>query len=243
MVDYQAALVCARLSQEVYRDFVSDIQFAALPVAKVTLFESDDQGVTDTQVALLYEPEISQMHIVFRGSDKDIDWFNNFQLRQKIYPYGDDDSTNVRFHRGIMAAYFSVRDRLLAAVREVTVNKLIVTGHSLGGALSTVAALDIQYNITQHTQQQLEAYSFGSPRVGNDALTESFERRVPENYRFVYGWDLVTQIPRIWQGYAHVEKEVRLGPWFTWNIFSRQLRDHEIIRYITALEEKVANGG
>ncbi|MFE4107199.1 lipase family protein [Almyronema epifaneia] len=240
MVDYKAALLCARLSREVYGDFL-DIKFASSPVAKVTLFESDDQGITDTQVALLYEPELDQVHIVFRGSDKDIDWFNNFQLRQKVYPYGDEESTQVRFHRGIMSAYFSVRDRLLEAVRNTATSKLIVTGHSLGGALSTVAALDIQYNITQHTQQPLEAYSFGSPRVGNDALVESFQRRVPLNYRFVYGWDLVTQIPRVWQGYVHVEQEEKLGPWFTWNIFSRQLRDHEIVRYIAALEEKVAS--
>ncbi|NJN03961.1 MAG: lipase family protein [Leptolyngbyaceae cyanobacterium RM1_1_2] len=241
MVDYKAALLCAHLSQEVYLDFL-DIKFASAPVAKVTLLESDDQGATDTQVALLHEPAINQMHIVFRGSNKDIDWFNNFQLRQKVYPYGDEDATDVRFHCGIMSAYFSVRDRLLAHVKETAANKLIITGHSLGGALATIAALDIQYNITQHTGQQLEAYSFGSPRVGNDALAESFQRRVPANYRFVYGWDLVTQIPRIWQGYVHVEQEEKLGPWLSWNIFSRQLGDHAIARYVAALVEKVESG-
>ncbi|MEM6591447.1 MAG: lipase family protein, partial [Cyanobacteria bacterium P01_C01_bin.73] len=149
---------------------------------------------------------------------------------------GDEDDTEVRFHRGFMDAYFSVRDRLLDNIRTFPEAKLRFTGHSLGGALATIAALDTQYNITQHNNQNLESYSYGSPRVGNAAFMESFQQRVPQNHRFVYGWDLITQVPRIWQGYRHVEREYSLGPWFSWNILSRALKDHQIDNYISALE-------
>jgi len=40
-----------------------------------------------------------------------------------------------------------------------------VTGHSLGGAMSTFAALDIKQNIK--TNNTIKFYSYGSPRPGN----------------------------------------------------------------------------
>ena len=238
MLDEKLAWICARLSQEVYKDFDS-IQFASLPNVTATTFESEDGGATDTQVAILHKAEAKELYIVFRGSDRDIDWINNLQMRQKIYPYGDESSTNIRFHRGFMAAYFSVRDRLLTEIRQYPNCSITFTGHSLGGAVATIAALDVQYNITQHTEQPIELFTFGAPRVGNQALIESFIRRVPNCYRFIYGWDIVTRVPRQWQGYEHVPQEHRLGSRWTWNIISRRFKDHSISNYVEALEAKV----
>ena len=238
MYDPKLALICARLSQEVYMDFVS-IDFGSLPGIKPTLIESQDEGQTDTQVALLEKAETKDLYIVFRGTEKDIDWINNFQFRQQIYPYGDESSTDVRFHRGFMGAYFAVRDRLLETVRQYPDHTITAAGHSLGGAIATIAALDLQYNITQHTGQDISLYTFGSPRVGNPALVNSFRQRVPQSYRFVYGWDIVTRIPRLWQGFEHVPELYRLGTLLTWQVVSRRISDHSIINYVAALEAQV----
>lgn len=236
-MDYQVALSCARLSREVYQAFAK-IQFSTLSKAAVTLLESHADSGVDTQVAILHDTDPDRLYVIFRGSDKGIDWMTNFRMRQKVYPYGDESSTDVRFHLGFMEAYLSVRDRLLNAVRQAPECNLIFTGHSLGGALATIAALDTQYNITQKTKQAIEVYTFGSPRVGNDALVASFGKRVPLNYRFVYGRDIVTHVPRVWQGYRHVEVSYPLGPWFTWRILSGRFNDHRIDNYIDALTEK-----
>lgn len=240
MLDKRIALKCARLSQEVYSDFAS-IKFGYFPGIDPILLESINPTETDTQVALLCDPTSEEIYVVFRGTDKGIDWINNFQFRQQIYPYGDDSTTNVRFHRGFMAAYFSVRDRLREEVAKHPKSTIIVTGHSLGGAVATIAALDVQYNLTQHTSQPLNLYTFGAPRVGNPALVNSFRQRVPQSYRFVYGWDVVTRVPRTWQGYEHVPQEQRLGSRWTWQIFSRRIRDHAIVKYIEALEKETSD--
>lgn len=237
-MDEKLALVCAGLSQEVYGD-VAMAGFKEFPDIKVAFFESEDSRITDTQVAVFQNLESKEIYIVFRGSDKGVDWMNNFQMRQQIYPYGDPDETDVRFHNGFMTAYRSVRDRVLAEVRKYPDFDITVTGHSLGGAVATIAALDVQYNITQHTGQSIQVYSFGAPRVGNSALVESFQRRVPKNYRFVYGWDIVTYIPRVWQGYEHVPEEYRLGSRWTWRVISRRFDDHKIANYIKALAAKI----
>jgi len=116
MLNYDVALRCARLSQEIYRGF-NEIVFDSIPGGEATLIESDDAGQTDTQAAVLYLPSSQSIYLVFRGTEKGIDWINNLQFRQQIYPYGDESTTDVRFHRGFMAAYFAVRDRLLEVVR------------------------------------------------------------------------------------------------------------------------------
>ena len=236
-MDEQLAWICVRLSSEVYRDFAS-IRFDSVPGTTITLIESQDAGVTDTQVAILHKPETQELYVVFRGSDKSIDWINNFQFRQQIYPYGDESTTDVRFHRGFMNAYFSVRDRLQAEIRQYPDHSITLTGHSLGGAVATIAALDLQYNITQHTGQAIRLYTFGSPRVGNAALVNSFRQRVPQSYRFVYGWDIVSRVPRAWQRYGDVPQEYRLGSRWTWKVISRRFKDHAISNYISALEAK-----
>ncbi|MEM6519731.1 MAG: lipase family protein [Cyanobacteria bacterium P01_D01_bin.71] len=238
MLDNRVALLCAQLSKEVYEGF-DEIVFDSLPGSKSTLIESQDRGQTDTQAAVLYVPNPPALYLVFRGTEKGIDWINNLQVRQKIYPYGDDSTTDVRFHQGFMNAYFAVRDPLLDLVKTFPQVPVIATGHSLGGAIATIAALDVQYNITQHTGQSIAVYSFGAPRVGNSALVNSFRRRVPQSYRFIYGWDIVTRVPQSWQGYAHVPEPQQLGSRWSWKILSRRFTDHRINNYIAALEGRV----
>lgn len=239
MVDFALALKCARLCQEIYSDF-SGLRFSAYPDIDPVFVESQDNGFTDTQVAILNQLDSDRLYIVFRGSDKSIDWMNNFQLRQQVYPYSDDN-TEVKFHQGFMSAYFAVRKDLLKAMDTFTGQHVIVTGHSLGGALAIIAALDIQYNLGAKRDLSFEVYTFGAPRVGNEAMVESYNRRIPKSYRFVYGWDIVTRIPRTWQGYAHVEEAIQLGSRWTWNFLSRRFSDHSLDAYINALEADVSD--
>lgn len=239
MLDNKLALLCARLSQEVYKDFSGLLEFESLPGIETKLIESQDEGQTDTQAAVLDDQVAKTLYLVFRGTEKSIDWINNFQFRQQIYPYGDESTTDVRFHLGFMEAYFAVRDRLLALVGNYPEHAIIVTGHSLGGAIATIAALDVQFNITQHTGQAISVYTFGAPRVGNAALVNSFRQRVPKSYRFVYGWDIVTRVPRLWQGFEHVPELQKLGNLWTWQVVSRRFTDHYLENYIGALEERV----
>ena len=237
VVDYAVALKCARLCQEIYRDFTG-LRFSAYPDIEPVFVESQDNGFTDTQVAVLNQLNSDRLYIVFRGSDKSVDWINNFQFRQQVYPYGDGNS-EVKFHRGFMSAYFAVRKSLLEAMDKFEGQHVIVTGHSLGGALATIAALDIQYNLGSKRDLSFEVYTFGAPRVGNRAMVESYNGRIPNSYRFVYGWDIVTRIPRTWQGFDHVDEAIQLGSRWTWQVLSRRFSDHSIEGYIADLEDEV----
>lgn len=170
---------------------------------------------------------------------KRTDWITNFKFgQQRIYPYEGESKSNARMHRGFVSAYFSVRESIHTYIKTHTTPRIIVTGHSLGGALATLCAVDLQYNFPK--QIQIETYTFGAPRVGNAGFRESFNRRLPRSYRIIYGMDIVPALPRVWQGYRHVGTEVRLGNRWSWNFLTQRFRDHRISNYINALKDQIS---
>lgn len=74
---------------------------------------------------------------------------------------------------------------------------IYVTGHSLGGALATIAAMDI---VAEHDIDTLvNLYTFASPRVGDNVFADKFNEFVSDNkiqaFRFANSEDIVTKIP------------------------------------------------
>ncbi|GAB4384667.1 MAG: lipase family protein [Elainellaceae cyanobacterium] len=253
MVDYTKAYRCALLSQEVYRDF-STLKFSEFPNITPDFI---DQTNTDTQCAILSDTTGKTVYIAFRGSEKRLDWDTNLNLeqgvvnfqerviqdkivqqREQVYPYAGESSSGAKMHSGFSAAYMSVRKQIHEYLSTHDAATVTTTGHSLGGALATLCAVDVQYNFADKVA--IDVYTFGSPRVGNDGFRDSFNRRVPDSFRFVYGMDIVAALPRPWQGYRHVDKEYRLGPRFSINFLSQRFKDHEISNYVKALKERAA---
>ncbi|MEO0852711.1 MAG: lipase family protein [Cyanobacteria bacterium J06648_11] len=253
-IDFAKALRCAELSQQIYKDDSSELFDG---------FETDSKPLhdakTDTQCAVLFDRD--RAIVVFRGSErKVVDWQTNFDTSQErasfdrevidkeivdadcleqTYPYGESSSSNSKMHGGFVNAYFSVREQIHQLVRDRDLDRITTTGHSLGGALATLCAVDLQYNFSEKVTQ-IEAYTYGSPRVGNEGFRSSFNQRVPNSYRFVHGMDIVPALPRWWQGqYRHVDREYRIGDRFRWNLFAGRFKDHAIGKYIEMLEKYV----
>ncbi len=55
-------------------------------------------------------------------------------------------------------------------------------GHSLGGALATLTAYDLQ---AEFGFRELQCYTFGCPRTGNHAFARDYERVVPDTWHVV----------------------------------------------------------
>lgn len=78
-----------------------------------------------------------------------------------------------------------------------------VTGHSLGGALATLCALDIAFNF-ESKFDAISMYSLASPRVadtlvldpsGAGTLVSNYQEYVPDSYRIVNTLDLIPALP------------------------------------------------
>src|SRR5258708_2450686 len=70
-----------------------------------------------------------------------------------------------------------------------------VTGHSLGGALATLAA---------YYWPPRALYTFGSPRVVSWKLADVFRKRKLPGFRVVNSTDIVTRVPFAFWGFRHV---------------------------------------
>ena len=143
-------------------------------------------------------------------------------------------SSPVKMHSGFIRAYLSVRDQIHDAVKQSDITQWRITGHSLGGALANLCGLDLQYNFGL----AIQVYTFGAPKVGNDAFVESYNRRVPESWRVVHGWDIVAKLPRWWQGrYKHVDQLVTFKRGLSLRVISGSIKDHRMVNYIEVLNE------
>jgi hypothetical protein len=83
---------------------------------------------------------------------------------------------------------------------------VLVTGHSLGGALATFAGVDIK----EELNLSATIYSFGSPRTGNQAFANHvFSLFGTEGYQRVTHYnDVVPHVPIEPMGFQHTGNEV-----------------------------------
>ena len=82
---------------------------------------------------------------------------------------------------------------------------VFVSGHSLGGALATLCALDLKINLKL---PDVRVVSFGSPRVGNYVFAKWFEQEIGPHWRFTHNRDIVPSVPPGYMGFYHVSQEV-----------------------------------
>ncbi|MES2572273.1 MAG: lipase family protein [Verrucomicrobiota bacterium] len=105
--------------------------------------------------------------------------------------------TRGRVHRGFFSAFSRFWKAHGAEILEAIEGKpFFVTGHSLGGALATLAA--------RHLGSATALYTFGSPRVGDEDFRKGFEELAVPVFRFVHGFDLISTLPPAEIGYSHV---------------------------------------
>merc|ERR1712013_520522 len=87
---------------------------------------------------------------------------------------------------------------------------ILVTGHSLGGALAQIAAVELKANSVYSSLDigAVNVITFGSPRWANDALATFFGSVVDSNWRVVNEHDIVPTVPTESMGYHHTATEI-----------------------------------
>jgi hypothetical protein len=104
---------------------------------------------------------------------------------------------------GFTAVYESLRiaqdpaskrlvDALPGLAFPLAVTSMTICGHSLGGAVATLLALDVGAN-TKFANPT--AYTYASPRTGDPSFVDTYNQLVPNTYRFANRLDLVPKLP------------------------------------------------
>jgi subtilisin family serine protease len=129
--------------------------------------------------------------VAFRGTQNLANWIADLRIAGIRRNYGV-------VHQGFCETYESVTDALHVHVAPLAATRqLIFTGHSLGGAMATLALSDSVLK-----WPTAPAYTFGQPRVGREDFASfacsNFGDRL---FRIVNDDDLITRLP---PGFAHV---------------------------------------
>ncbi|MCB0176868.1 MAG: lipase family protein [Anaerolineae bacterium] len=182
----------------------------------------------------------------FRGSEETgiADWITDLKFIPAVYPYGDPKDKSMTVHSGFMNAYKSVRDAVQNAVKSTPHKQVAFVGHSLGGAIATLAALDTAYNVPG---KSISCYTYGSPKVGNDSFVKNYNRLVPNTYRCINGHDMVPSAPP--GVFGHVGQAYCVGGGsekeYSWTEIVASLMDkiddHFPYNYIKGLQAFVKN--
>ena len=124
--------------------------------------------------------------ISFRGSQTVWDWINDFNFGQEKY----DDIINV--HKGFNNIYDQIKKQIYDVTDALDKNRdIIICGHSLGGAIAFITAIDLQ----KKGFNNLLLYTFASPKVGDKTLVDSFTKSSIVYYRVVNINDVVPENP------------------------------------------------
>jgi hypothetical protein len=139
---------------------------------------------------ILYDRAINVLYIVFTGTVNGCMVAMDLDYRQTTLAKFPNSTPDIKAHRGFYHGYMSIRDLLVAAVKRYLPYKpqIVITGHSLGGALSQLCAYDLAYYNPIH-------YSFGSPMVFNSVGAMAFDKFVKHSYRIANLSDLVVVAP------------------------------------------------
>jgi hypothetical protein len=128
--------------------------------------------------------------IAFTGTFTLNEWRNDF-----TYPLVEASGLNnyepgIQAHKGFYSVYMTVRDQIWKLYKENQnkIDELYITGHSLGGALSTLCAFDFALHVPIH-------YSFAAPRSGNVAYSNKFNQMLPTSLRIYNNEDIVHSVP------------------------------------------------
>jgi hypothetical protein len=136
-------------------------------------------------------------------------------------------------HRGFQNQYMEIRELIHEEIKENLPEAMLVSGHSLGGALSSICALDVAFNFPD---VETTCVTFGSPKYGNDEFNRELSRRVPNYTRFVHEHDPVVRYPFVGP-YTHTGEFVQLKTDPTPRGFPNPLTHHAMRSYQTGLRK------
>ncbi|KAI8820094.1 Alpha/Beta hydrolase protein [Fimicolochytrium jonesii] len=147
--------------------------------------------------------------ISFRGTLFPLNFFRDLQLYTEKLTIGVNGAgwgtaapAAARVHSGFQTTYEVAQARVRSTVSSILAQparsqyKIVVTGHSLGGAVAVLAALDLLDFVTPSLNNRIELYTYGEPRVGNSVFARWVDSLPIKIRRVTALHDLISTVPR-----------------------------------------------
>lgn len=163
--------------------------------------------ITATQGFIARDDTRKELVVAFRGS-REISSaiIDTSLLLSPLRGPGLPENTDAHVHTGFLYAFRSVGDRVLNVLREQFKEfpqyDVTVSGHSLGGAIASIAALSTRNSFPDAA---LRLFTFGQPRTGDQSFAELVETLIGVDnvFRGVHSFDGVPTMIPTRLGYKH----------------------------------------
>lgn len=172
---------------------------------------------------------------VFRGTQTQSEWLKNLNATQVPY-VAPDGETYGEVHQGFYEMLEALRPAIAEVVTQIDPTlPCYVTGHSLGAAIATLAAMEIAYLVPE-IRENIRLYTYASPRVGSLVYAKLHSAMIPNAYRIVNLGDTVPLVPPVSLGdaYTHVGEK--------WSFLFQSgdtLLNHVVDTYRAALDQSI----
>ncbi|RYO89513.1 hypothetical protein DL764_008566 [Monosporascus ibericus] len=205
------------VSQDLFDQFTRYAAFSAASYASkcpsppfgATITKQIDNKDTNTQGFIARDDAAKEVILAFRGTSNIQDFMTD--LAEDLVPFkttGVTDCEGCMAHEGFLRAWNSVAQESIDGVNaELAANsdyKVIVTGHSLGGSLASLATVSMIGSGIDVT-----TFTYGQPRTGNPEFANFVDQQAPEGkmFRVTHANDGVPQVVLTSSGYSHHSTE------------------------------------
>ncbi|KAL8906649.1 MAG: hypothetical protein Q9207_001903 [Kuettlingeria erythrocarpa] len=172
----------------------------------VTLSEFEDTPHFDDTGYIAVDDSNKMIVLAIRGSISKQNWQADWDMVRVDINFCD----GCHVHRGFKNSWGEIERAVMDNMRRAAElhpdYRIVVTGHSLGGAVATLAAGALR-KVDDHFKAATELYTFGSPRVGNDNAANWLSDQSHLSWRITNEDDLVPRLPPRAFGYHHTLPE------------------------------------
>ncbi|KAJ1339781.1 hypothetical protein BSLG_005600 [Batrachochytrium salamandrivorans] len=194
-------------------------------------FKHNISSITGTGVGMVtVNHNISTIVVIFRGTALHTDdWKSDMHLNRKsgswfntLWDYSRPKPSNpggeivapkkILLHSGFSANYQGIRaavqKHLIDAMNQYPTYSVVFTGHSLGGALASLAMVDAVVYHGVEKAKKMSLFSYGQPRTGNNVFA-NWVNTIPFKgiYRVTRIHDPIPRVPPKMLGYKHFGQE------------------------------------
>lgn len=167
----------------------------------------DPVSTASSQVVVTIDRDEDEILVGFRGTiNKISQWASDLDA---VYTnWHDRGKVHLGFHKRFAEIYEPTL-KMLKKARSILPNAdIIVSGHSMGGAVATLMSSELKRNqpVSLHPTW---VFTYGSPRVGNKVFASYVNAQFGSNLvRVMNEMDMVTDLPPTLLGYRHTGKLV-----------------------------------
>jgi len=233
---YKQVLLAAKMSRLAYKGIDTD-SAKSVGIGVLRGFPKILNGRTGgtARAVVWLSPDARILYVSFRGTSTVHDVLSDISISSvKLTDGMHTAKVHSGFHKYFMSLFVDLKG--LMKTHALDYDRVVLTGHSLGGAIASIASIYI-HELVQ--TKKISCITFGAPKVGNQGFATIFSDSVRMDLRVIISSDPVPKLPP--GKFKHPTPPYVIN----WGQTRHGLRadDHKLKNYIQLLEGALVNQG